>query len=385
MGKILSQTEETVLKSLCFSQDDLILDDLQKTEFLKCANAHNVLSLIEAVDPIRQEVISAQKKAVYQYYRLLFYTRDVIELLKRNGIKTAVLKGASTARYYPVSEYRKSGDIDLILIDRNRIVQTKKILLDNGFFHMEEKTIHHHEKFVRDGIELEIHTSFNEAFDDRETNTYLERLLDDLGNNIIYETINGVTLPVLKKPYEALSLLLHMLSHFLRSGFGLKLLVDWSCFWNTGMSEDEAAEYEQMIKEGGLTGFDDLITSTCVYYLGLKGKDAVIDKDTCEEFLKDVFKGEEFGKSEKDRMVMLRGTSLSDYLREFHHQMHINFPKAGNYFILWPFLWAFTFIRFVYNNLFLRHTSFFSIMKKAKERSRYMEKIKLFDHGKKQS
>ena len=46
------------------------------------------------------------------------------------------------------------------------------------------------------------------------------------------------------------------------------------------------------------------------------------------------------------RMVAMRGTGWIDYIREFHHQMHLSHPKAGQYKILYPILWVRTFFGF---------------------------------------
>lgn len=76
-------------------------------------------------------------------------------------------------------------------------------------------------------------------------------------------------------------------------------------------------------------------------------------------------------------MVMMRGTGLLDYIREFHHQMHLNFPKAGKCFLVWPVLWVITLVKFLYNNRKVRNISTKEILKEAKRRSKLMEKIKI--------
>ena len=77
-------------------------------------------------------------------------------------------------------------------------------------------------------------------------------------------------------------------------------------------------------------------------------------------------------------MVAMRGTRLWDYIREFHHQMHINYPRAGAVFIIWPVLWIMTYIRFSVNNHTVRSTSLFKVLKSARERSSYLDEIQLF-------
>ena len=128
-----------------------------------------------------------------------------------------------------------------------------------------------------------------------------------------------------------------------------------------------------------------MITGLCVKYLGLderKAQDLMIesyDQEKLQEFMVEILVAEEFGKSVKDRMVVMRGTSLIDYAREFHHQMHLNYPKKSKYPILWPLLWGRTLLVFLHNNRKIRNISTKDIIKRAGERSRRMRSLHLFE------
>ena len=125
-----------------------------------------------------------------------------------------------------------------------------------------------------------------------------------------------------------------------------------------------------------------MVTLVCVHFLGLKEElvqwmDLAPDYPV-EEFMRETLDAEEFGKSSKNRMVVLRGTKISDYIREFHHQMRLNYPKAGKCFAAWPVLWPMTLLRFLKNNQKLRNTSTVNILREATRRSRLMRKVRLF-------
>ena len=83
----------------------------------------------------------------------------------------------------------------------------------------------------------------------------------------------------------------------------------------------------------------------------------------------------EFGYGEPERMVGMDGNSLAAYIKEFHHQIHINFPKAGRVTVLWPFLWIATLARFLNNNRKLNRAPISAIMKKAGKRGRLVKLI----------
>lgn len=98
-----------------------------------------------------------------------------------------------------------------------------------------------------------------------------------------------------------------------------------------------------------------------------------------EGFFHEILEAEEFGKSAGNRMVTLRGVRFRDFCREFHHQMCLNFPKASKCFLIWPVLWCITLVRFLRNNKKIRNQSTWSILKKARNRSREMEQLHLFE------
>ena len=97
-----------------------------------------------------------------------------------------------------------------------------------------------------------------------------------------------------------------------------------------------------------------------------------------QEFMQEILSAEEFGKSGKDRMVVMRGSSFADYAREFHHQMKLNNPKHSNNILLWPYLWIKTLVVFLINNRRIRGVSSFDIVRKAGARSRVVRNMNLF-------
>ena len=189
--------------------------------------------------------------------------------------------------------------------------------------------------------------------------------------------------------YMAYELLLHMLQHYLRSGFGIRLLCDWVVLWNSPECVSAAGEYLSLVDECGIKGFSDMITSVCVRYLGLDERalnllkvNTSFSDEELDIFYSEFSNAGEFGKTSKDRMVSLRGNSLFDYFREFHHQMKLNFPKASRIFLIWPILWIVTFIRFMVNNKRVRNVKLSAVITKAGERGKLNRKLGLFTRKK---
>ena len=297
-----------------------------------------------------------------------------------------LLKGSGVAALYPVPEYRKSGDIDILMKNKEEAERACKILEKRGFCKKEYQAAHHHIACSGvDGIEMELHVTLAEPFDSEKTNTYLKQCQASFFEHRKSQDVMGVTFELAADAYQAFYLLLHMLQHFLRAGFGLKLLCDWVVFWEKPVRKEEKDTFIQLLEGSGLIGFASIITAVCVKYLQLDREKVAFlldresfDKKTVSSFMKEIFEAEEFGHSDTDRMVVLRGTKLTDYIREFHHQMKLTYPKAGRCVILYPVLWIMTLCGFLYRNRKVRGTSGRAIMKKAHKRSKLMEQIHLF-------
>ena len=181
-----------------------------------------------------------------------------------------------------------------------------------------------------------------------------------------------------------------MLQHYVRAGFGIKLLCDWVVFWESDVSDDEKSKFLRLVRESKTFGFAAMMTRVCVRYLGLQEEKMAFllqESDTIkaekrmdliEELMAEIFEAEEFGHSGQDRMVTLRGTKITDYVREFHHQMKLTYPRAGRIVVLYPLLWVMTLCGFLYRNRTLRKVSSRQILQKAKKRSQITEQMRLF-------
>lgn len=368
--------------------------DVDYARVIAVAESHKVMALLHPVlehaglqESIWKIVDRKGEQTVRQSYRLLMLSRYVIGLLKENGIDAILLKGCGTAAWYPVPELRKSGDIDLLFKSEDETRKALQILAQQGFVTTEDQPANHHIVCEsRDSISLELHMSLAEPFDSEKTNRFLADCQKEYFAHRRVVDCMGVAFELTSDGYHAFYLLLHMLQHYVRAGFGVKLLCDWVVFWESPLSEEEKKIFLRLTQESGTFGFAVMMTRVCVKYLGLREKQVEFlmqaePKDVCdltEELMAEIFEAEEFGHSSKDRMVVLRGTGLMDYAREFHHQMKLNYPKAGKIMVLYPVLWIMTLCGFLYRNRTLRKVSGRQILKKAKKRSQLTEQMRLF-------
>ena len=338
----------------------------------------------------RKRMTGFARKVVRANYRMLIVNRQLKEVLSEEGIDYCVMKGLAAASDFPVPDLRKSGDIDILLTDVNSADRAVKAIGKLGFIpEKDQHSLHHISMSDNTGLEIEVHTMLAEPFDNQKINEYLEKLVPECRNHVRKKEVMGIEIPVLEDSYHAYELMLHMLQHFLRAGFGVKLLCDWVVLWNRGLDEESRKQYMKLVNDSGIKGFSDMITRTCIKYLGLKrenvlwmepfknGRQRQEQEEETEIFMDELRDAEEFGKS-KNRMVALRGNGLFDYVREFHHQMHLNFPKAGKVFLIWPVLWTLTLIRFLRNNRKVRSVSSKELLESAGKRGKLVKGMNLF-------
>lgn len=377
------------LSELELTQERYSAEKVNTAAVIKMAGKHSVLPFLyeklsknPRFEENRGKIQRDCMQTVLQSYRLLFLTRYVVDVLKEHDIASVVLKGAATASLYPVLELRKSGDVDLLIsadVEEKKLIQ---VMSDAGFFVSEKQHANHHIVFVsQDGIDVEVHNMLAEPFEYKKINQAMEARKWDCMSHVYMADVLGIRLPILDKPFHAYELLLHMLQHFMYAGFGLKLLCDWVVIWNTDWQDEEKGLFKELAAESGLLKFAEAVTAVCIKFLGLREENfawKINDVSAADEFMRDILDAEDFGNADTNRMVMMRGTSLWDYVTEFHHQMHLNFPRAGKCFLLWPLLWCISLIQFIHNNRVVRNTSTIEVLKKAKKRSRIMKKLRLF-------
>ena len=367
--------------------------DEEWKRLLALADCHEILPLIE--DGLEQDNIPEEQrriiqlktaKTVHKGIQLQVLNSRLTTLLEKAGIIAVTMKGSAVARFYPVPEYRKTTDLDLFIASANDVGKAVRILRDNGFAPSGKWHANHHIVLVSGKNEVvELHTTWAEAFKEKHLNQYLERCQKESAQHVHLVEWQGLQMYAYETAWQAFYLLIHMLQHFVGSGFGLRNLCDWVVLWENCDEEKARRDFWEMACESGTAEFAKAITAICVRYLGLNPKKSPVpaehpaEQDVTDALLRDILDAGEFGYSEAERMVGMEGNSLAAYVREFHHQMHINFPKAGRIAVFWPVLWVATLVRFLRNNKKLNRAPISAIMKKAGERGTLVKRLTSYE------
>ena len=379
LNTVLHQSEYDIERKLSIQEVD---------ELLLLSQRHEVTALLDDVwnryTLSNEQLILKDKivaRTVQKSIQLQILNSKLTQMLREAGITAVTLKGYSVSRYFPVPEYRKSGDVDLFVSGKENIEKAVKLLENNGFHTTDSWHSNHHLVFISDRNEtVELHVSWVEEFKEKHLNKYITKIQKESMNHCALLNQNDLQLYVYDLPYHAFYLLLHMYQHFTASGFGVRNLCDWVVLWEHCHNKEERNIFRKLIGESGMHAFAQAVTGICIDYLGLKKEYSPIDvsgADTILEhqLLRDILDAGEFGYSESERMVGMDGNSIWSYVKEFHHQMHINFPNTGNVFIFWPYMWVFTLCRFLNNNRKLKRSSVSSIMKKAVQRGKLVSRL----------
>lgn len=392
----ISKTERRLLKYLgqslkpCGSA--LEIPDLSNDEWervYELADRHEVSVLLENIwdsgslpEKLQQTVQLKTARTVHKGIRLQALNSRLTALFSKEGITAVTLKGYAASRFYPVPEFRKTTDIDFFLFSEEDAEKAGRILCANGFKFSAEWHANHHFVLISEKNDVvELHTAWAEDFKEKHLNQYLKSLQKQSSAHCAQIDCDGAKLYVYDTAFQGFYLLIHMLQHFVGSGFGLRNLCDWVVLWESCDDEKARRDFVEMTCDSGTAEFAKAVTSVCAQYLGLSREKSpfacgtLTEKELTDELLRDILDAGEFGYSESERMVGMDGNSLASYVKEFHHQMHINFPKAGRVVLLWPVLWFATLIRFLNNNRRFNRAPLSAIMKKAGNRGNLVKKL----------
>lgn len=385
-----------------FPPEDCALIASQLPQLRELAEKHSLTSCLYESLCLLELPLPAEERRYYRQrvtgsalaaYHMLAFTRMILDILAEEHITYFLLKGATLLECFPKLELRPFGDVDVLVPDPHDFQRLKTLLLSRGFVTESSFSQHHIEMYyTREGVNflLEIHHKViapqtNANFNRRISEIF--RPLSPVAGNYAPADLSYQMLPVTE---NALYLLLHMLQHFLGSGFGVRLLCDWMLYLEKHGAEISREQFVSCLHQLGLEKFCCAATALCEKFLGLHGEDfsflhipgAAEETNYLDAFMEEILEAGTFGKSDQARMlIMADGGRYSQYLIELHRQMKKRFQTFSRIVPLWPVLWIITGVCFLWNNHFLRRTRTRDIFATARRRQRLMKNMKLFQKG----
>lgn len=179
----------------------------------------------------------------------------------------------------------------------------------------------------------------------------------------------------------------HMLKHYLYSGFGIRLLCDFTFYLKRHEKEINFRQIHEWCRESRISHLYEIILECCRKYLGLPDS---IDARTqynphdCHDFIIQILKDGDMGTDISQSLVgssSYQKVNFLTYFKEGHIQMKVRFPKASHYPVLWPALWCITFICFIRNTYTVRNTTFRQTLHSFKKINQKTKLIHIFENS----
>ena len=390
------QTYLNIIKNICTdSNDPVSVTPEQLPALANLAQEHCTVPFVlpclrsASVYPSMKHQV---KEMMLNYYQVEHFTRTTVSLLRENHIDCYLLKGLSLADCYPVPEYRKLGDLDLYLAEPEMLSQAQTVLESSGYILQDELSDHHvtyYYTFPKTGRRfiLELHYRVVGQYQYSRTNEIVDSVYSPAQLKKSSQMIHGYSYTVLPPTEYVFYMIHHMLKHYLYSGFGIRLLCDFTFYLKHHESEIDFDQIHTWCRESRISHLYEIILESCRIYLGLPASiDSQIHYDTsdCQDFITQILKDGDMGTDVSQALVgssSYQKVNLFTYFREGHVQMKVRFPKASRFPILWPVLWVITFVCFIRNTYKVRNTTFLQTLRNFKKSNQKTKLVKIFENS----
>lgn len=235
---------------------------------------------------------------VAQFYKLICEQNELVQLMSKNNIPMAIIKGAAAAIYYPDPSARAMGDIDF-LVSESDFYRAYKLMLENGYeLKYDEDNVDYHITLEKNKFIFEIHKE-PAGMPNGSTKKYLQQLIEDGINSAETIRIEEYDIPILPRLQNGIVFLLHIVKH-LKGGLGLRQIIDWMMYVNKELHDEEwNSNMQPILANVGYEQLAKIVTRVCQIYLGLR-QDTItwcadVDEHICEKLMNYIMEQGNFG------------------------------------------------------------------------------------------
>lgn len=230
-----------------------------------------------------------------QYKRKFILSCDFANSLEQNGVKCLVLKGFTTASYYPIPETRVFGDLDCFLVSSNVDIEKPMFEIGNEVArkmgYIVEDAGYKHTHIHYKNLLIENHKYFTN-FNETKQGVKIERLLRHLVLDGKSQRLGNTNLWKPSPEFNVIFLLKHSLGDFIANDMALKSLYDWAMFLKAEQKNIDWDRMFSLLKKCKLKHFFFLMTETCIAYLGLdfhvRGLSDIYQRAMVDDMINDV-------------------------------------------------------------------------------------------------
>ena len=330
------------------TSSSVVLDDVDLDDLYNEASHQAVLGIIA---PMILEIQPDSKWEDAHYRQMASFIRychaeeELKELLYNNKVQFVVLKGNAAAISYKEPSYRTMGDIDIQVLPRD-FERARDLLLAAGYSNSHEpREGSRHHCLVKAGVEVELHKRFSHDID-------LEDVIVPGIENRVIGVVEGHSFPMLPPLANGLVLLDHMRTH-LKSGLGLRQVVDWMMYVYRNLDDEFwESSFRSVAASKGLEVLAVTATRMCQIYLGLPLSFtwcSSADEKICEELMECLLVSGNFGrKNGSGNSVETVSTSIrrEGLFRWLQIAGEHNWAAYRNHHWLKPFCWIYQAFRY---------------------------------------
>lgn len=313
MNCLMSENQNiflNVCSNSLFNKKTSLPDELDVKGILTEAKHQAVYSLVYSAVKDKVEKADGEffSHIITNNIRVEYAHGEINQAFKKFNVKYVVLKGVSSALYYPEPLLRTMGDVD-VLVSGDDVLSADKALKSIGFVtNVNLDTENMHIEYRRkDGIICELHFRVNGVPDNEKTDV-INNYLSDIYEKSFECNAQNCTCVLPSKFHHGIILLLHTASHLTNEGVGLRHLCDWAVFANSFSNDEFIALFEKPLKQMGLWRFAQLLTLVSAEYLGCDPKDwaGTADENLLEGIVADILNGGNFGYKDADRYRQIK-------------------------------------------------------------------------------
>lgn len=386
--------EQEALFSLLSVDKKSIAEDIDWNKVSMEAKKQAVFLLAADSPSLPKEVMREWSKDAAKYaagnLRSFHAVTEMDRIMRAGGYRYVILKGLAVASYYPNFYNRILGDVDF-LIDQNQRQYVEAALEADGYKKSDAEHIHH-VAFKKEYQDLEMHFEISGIPHGTQGEIVRQYMADVLMHTIHFEAENTVfELPL--PQFHGLIMLLHMQKHMLSEGIGLRHLMDW-CFFVDKTKDEVFWEKDLLpvLKKIGLFKYAQVMAKAGAIYFGTDEPDWCKDADEaiCDEIMRDILTGGNFGEKNKARSDSVRMVSNPGKDGTRHciiYQLWVSMlggvqgyhPILKKYPVLYPvFIIEFAMKR-IYRVLIGKRVPLYKSLKYVDERKSLYDKLQIFE------
>ena len=302
-------------------------------------------------NPIRQDLLMIWMGKAQQIRRrnmkVNVVAAKLYRQLRKDGLRSCILKGQGNALMYPSPYSRIPGDIDIwVNASRDEITEYAK-----KHFALADDIRYHHLETMVDGVPVELHfipCVMNNPVYNRRLQKWFKRNADLQCSNVASLPDDTGEIAVPTTVFNVIYQLCHLYHHFFDTGIGMRQMIDYYfVLLNTDSTDDtNVAVLQQELQNLGLWKFAGAVMYVLHEVLGLSEDKMIcpMDEKRGKLLLSEIMDGGNFGKHfAKYGHFTQQGMAKKYFLKIWRNMHFVRYYPAEALsepiFRTWHFFW----------------------------------------------